>query len=79
MPFDERRQGRGGGGGRPYSTDDLAAVAFFLRSAEEHRQIWGGRTATEAFDAFCRIVQLPANEFRSVIDGPAAGDSREQN
>jgi hypothetical protein len=52
-------------------------VAYFLRGAEMHRQMWMGHTATEAFDAFCRIVQLPADQFRAVIDGPGADDNEE--
>lgn len=70
MPFDEGDRSFGGGnGGSPHSSEDIAMVSFFLRGCE-HDDMWAeGIKAHEAFDAFCRIVNLPADELRSHIDG----------
>lgn len=70
MPFDMGNFNGGGSGpgGRPFSIEDMMAVAWFLRSAERDRQYFGGFSAEQAFGAACRIMQLPEDEFRREID-----------
>lgn len=59
----------GGGGGRSPSSSDVATVAFFLRGCE-HDNMWAeGIKAHEALDAFCRILNLPADKMRKHLDG----------
>jgi len=69
MPFDEGpKNGSGGNGGRPYSVEDMAKVSFFLRQCE-HDDMWAqGIKAHEAFEAFCRIIEVPAEALRAHID-----------
>jgi len=66
MTFDDT-SGQGGGA-RPYSIEDMIAVSYFLRGAELDGVWFGGIRAEEAFEASCRIMQLPAEELRRKID-----------
>ena len=67
MAFDQGGGG-GGGGGRPYSTGDMAAVLFFLRACERDHLLLSAITAEEAFEAACRIMELPADPTRRHLD-----------
>lgn len=79
MPFDMGNFNGGGGGpgGRPFSTDDIMAVSWFLRWAERAGEYNGGFSAAQAFSAACRIMQLPEDEFRREIDRIDGYDTRE--
>lgn len=46
--------------------DDISAVAQFL-AYQDNGEMSGGVKGAEAWLAFCRIVGLPAGEFRKVI------------
>ncbi len=54
------------GGTRAQHIDDLAAVAAFTLW-HEPRDMFGARTADEAFHAFCRLLHLPPNRLRTAI------------
>ena len=66
MPFDEGSS-EGGGGGRPYSSQDMVNVLYFLRQAEIEGEMWQGIMAGDAFDSACRIMELPPVETREAL------------
>jgi len=47
------------------SRDLLAVGSFILYHDREH--VMGGVTAAEAFEAFCRLLDLPAAKYRTII------------
>jgi hypothetical protein len=49
-------------GGRRDDTDDIAAVMFFLRGAAAEELMFNTHRGREAFDAFCRILDVPPDD-----------------
>jgi len=57
MPFDQSGGGGGGGGGGGDPLGDLSIVLFYLLGAEKHgNEMFSTYTATQAFDAACRLT-----------------------
>jgi hypothetical protein len=44
--------------------DDIACVGAFLAMAEKENMMLNGRAANEAFEAFARLVGIPAGRLR---------------
>jgi len=44
--------------------EDLTAVASFLAMAEKEELMLNSRTGNEAFEAFARIIGVPASKLR---------------
>ncbi len=62
MPFDDTGSGGHRGGGRRDNTDDIAAVLFFLRGAAAEELMFNTFRGRDAFDAFCRLIDVPPDD-----------------
>jgi len=49
-------------------TGDITAVAAFI-AWHEPREMFGGFRAEEAWEAFCRLLDLPSAELREAVKG----------
>lgn len=69
MALDDKPWPPQGPGRRRFSNDDMAAVLFFLRGAERDGVWFDGYSATEAFEAACRLMEIPPDGVRPALDG----------
>ncbi len=47
---------------------NIAAVGAFLVWAEKDKAMYGGHTATEAVEAYARLLNIPADKVRKLSE-----------